>query len=161
MSAYQFLFFAGHCQPWFHACFCSVISSFVCMFVCAFAVLHSCANKAPFCLCWWYGPIKACDQPERFNDGCGAEVDRFTRRDRAGETDGVLWGGVCSKAVLWLSDSTADSRQGKISPPLAFVRGKSKGQPTVGIAWKLKLETDDKVLASKLFYICLLLLALV
>lgn len=54
------------------------ISSFVCLFVCAFTLLCSWANKAPFCPGCWCSPIKACDQPERFNDGCDAGVDRLT-----------------------------------------------------------------------------------
>lgn len=57
------------------------ISSFVCLFVCAIAALCSWANKAPFCPDGWYGRIKACDQPEHFNNGCGAGVDRLAQRE--------------------------------------------------------------------------------
>lgn len=57
------------------------MSSFVFLFVCSLAPLCSWANKAPFCPGHWYGPIKGCDQPERFNDGWDAGVDRVAVRE--------------------------------------------------------------------------------
>lgn len=102
------------------------ISSFVCLFVCTFALLCSWANKAPFCPGRWYGPIKACYQPERFNDGCVVLELTGLQQDREGKRDGMLWGGDCSIPVLWLSGSTADSRQGKISLLLLLSGGRER-----------------------------------
>lgn len=61
------------------------ISSFVCLFfvhsLCSVAEL----TRRHFCPGRWCSPIKACDQPEHFNDGCGAGVDRITTRQREKE----------------------------------------------------------------------------
>lgn len=80
------------------------ISSFVCLFVCAFGLLCSWANKAPFCPGCWYGPIKACDQPERFNDGSGAGVDQLTARQRGKERWHAVrwWLQLTSVVAQWL-----------------------------------------------------------
>lgn len=59
------------------------IPSSVCLFIFfASTVLCSWANKVPFCPVHCYGPIKGCDQPEQFNDGCGAAVDQLTERQK-------------------------------------------------------------------------------
>lgn len=124
MSPYQFLClqvslvlasYHAPCYEWDSMEFVYIL---ICLFVCALALLCSWANKAPFCPGHWYGPIKGCDQPERFNDGWDAGVDHLTERDREGERDGMLWGIVCSRPVLWLSGSPANGRQDKINLPL-------------------------------------------
>lgn len=52
------------------------------LFVCVLALLCSWANKTPFWLGHWYGPIKGCYQPERFNDGWDVRVDRLAGREK-------------------------------------------------------------------------------
>lgn len=55
----------------------------ICILLCLFfSLLCSKANKVLFCPGHWYGPIKGCDQPERFNDVWDAGVDRLIWRRR-------------------------------------------------------------------------------
>lgn len=85
------------------------MSSFVFLFVCSLAPLCSWANKAPFCPGHWYGPIKGCDQPERFNDGCDAGVDRVAVREGDVSCCVVVSAACrCFGSAAQLQTSTAD-----------------------------------------------------
>lgn len=68
------------------------------------------------------------------------------QRDRKEKRVGMLWGGVCSIQVLWLSDSTADSRQGKISLPLLLSGGRE-----IPASCRSSMENGISVQSSRLF----------
>lgn len=70
------------------------------------------------------------------------------QRETEWERDGMLWGGVCNIPVLWLSSSTALSRQGKISLPL-FLSGGRECPASCRSCLKTIVTIQAKILVSE------------